>query len=544
MICRELVKASNMLHTAIPVRIGFDYNEPCEGAPTQWATMLTFFDETRILLPLSLSLRGQQTMRFSAPDQYFHQGWTIDHEACRSQDGRTKEFYHHLSEMLRRFSASPVLHITDVDMLFLCDPKALNWRPRRFSTNWTLYDTVLHATWRRTVPASPVIGIYSDLSALVNKVYIRGSRINILADSPTETPFQLYREEDFTLSHMVAESNIPIGLISQVLKLESNAISHEHHSGEDYPEDGGEDDDGNDEDRSTMRSIKRQDLMKRNSIFLLLRSGERIVDENPRCEFQTCSCKRAPSSRYCEIHSTEILRLASMSNKKQGKEDHEFTWQLSLTPDCESRLRSLKSHFMENPQANWIIDFEFLSVRAKNPIPLQVSIRQMDGKPLLDTNVDYDVSLAVLIDAASLYTGANMGPFLSRLYRSYRTNGRKPSQIRDYVLNTLRYSPSSINIFSWYSAQDMQCFQRILTGSDDIIVERQSHTSSTNFNKINIPALCQRLLPSEWPSMSLGITHSCLLKSQLKDVDVGLYHNASYDTQAVSDIVKAMIEIV
>lgn len=71
-ICRELVKASNKLQAAIPVRISFDYNEPYKGAPTQWATMLTFFDDTKVLLPLSLSLRGQQTMRFPAPDQYFH----------------------------------------------------------------------------------------------------------------------------------------------------------------------------------------------------------------------------------------------------------------------------------------------------------------------------------------------------------------------------------------------------------------------------------------------------------------------------------------
>ena len=84
-----------------------------------------------------------------------------------------------------------------------------------------------------------------------------------------------------------------------------------------------------------------------------------------------------------------------------------------------------------------------------------MSIRQIDRASLPDTNVDYSVSLSVIIDIASHCTRANIGPFLNRVYRGYRTNRRKPSQIQKYILNELQYNPENINIFCWYSAQDM-----------------------------------------------------------------------------------------
>ncbi|KAE8364939.1 hypothetical protein BDV27DRAFT_144904 [Aspergillus caelatus] len=163
-----------------------------------------------------------------------------------------------------------------------------------------------------------------------------------------------------------------------------------------------------------------------------------------------------------------------MDNK--GNLQHE--WNLSPRSYCERELTLLK--------------------KAKSPIPLQVSIRQMDGETLLSTNINYGISLSETIEAATPYTGANMGPFLVRLYESYRTNGMKPSQIRGYILK-LGYSPDKVNIFSWYSAQDMQCFQRILTGMDEVIVERRSHLPCKNFNTINIAALMSEAFASRVP---------------------------------------------
>ncbi|KAF7625235.1 hypothetical protein AFLA_002108 [Aspergillus flavus NRRL3357] len=85
-VCRELLKASDNIEYVIPVRVGFDYDAPYASTPTQWGAILSFLDNVEILLPLALSMRGSNTLRFSAPDQYFLQGWTIDHVAANGRD--------------------------------------------------------------------------------------------------------------------------------------------------------------------------------------------------------------------------------------------------------------------------------------------------------------------------------------------------------------------------------------------------------------------------------------------------------------------------
>ena len=450
MICRELLKASDKLECVIPVRVGLDYVEPYASAPTQWGAVLSFQDNVEILLPLALSMRGPNTLRFSAPDQYFLQGWTIDHVAANGRDHTKRLYYEFLKNNLSNFHASPVLHITDVDMLFLCEPQSPKWRPRRFSATWTLYDTILHATYRRTVPVTPVVGVYSDLSVLINQIRLRGSRVSFTSTPLRKRPFEYLHQGDFTLKHTISESDIPSNLIRQVLLLEHTRPSQDGGSAGEYLVD-------IERQGSMTAEMKRRNLMKRNSLFLLLRSGEYLVDNKPRCEFYTCPLSKVVNSRYCGIHSAEILRIAlsrSTERKMDNKGNLQHEWTLSTRSYCERELRLLKKYLLESPQSNWIIDFEFLSIRAKSPIPLQVSIRQMDGETLLSTNINYGISLSEIIEAATPYTGANMGPFLVRLYESYRTNGMKPSQIRGYILN-LGYSPDKVNIFSWYSAQDM-----------------------------------------------------------------------------------------
>ncbi|GAB1193697.1 hypothetical protein APSETT444_002921 [Aspergillus pseudonomiae] len=273
-VCRELLKASDKLECVIPVRVGFDYDEPYASAPTQWGAILSFHDNVEILLPLALSMRGPNTLRFSAPDQYFLQGWTIDHVAANGQDHTKRQYYELLMNVLSKFHASPVLHITDVDMLFLCDNKSLKWRPRRFSATWTLYDTILHATYRRTAPVTPVVGVYSDLSVLVNQIRLRGSRVSFTSTPLRKQPFEYLHKEDLRLKHTISESNIPFNLIRQVLVLEHTPQSQEDDSAEEPRVD-------TDRQGSMTAKLKRRNLMKRNSLFLLLRSGERLVDNKP-----------------------------------------------------------------------------------------------------------------------------------------------------------------------------------------------------------------------------------------------------------------------
>ncbi|QRD89743.1 hypothetical protein F9C07_2212558 [Aspergillus flavus] len=384
-----------------------------------------------------------------------------------------RQYYGLLTTNLSNFHASPVLHITDVDMLLLCDPESPKWRPRRFSTTWTLYDTILHATYRRTAPVTPVVGVHSDLSVLVNQIRLRGSRVTFMSTPLRKQPFEYLRREDFRLKHTISESDIPSDLIRQVLLLEHTRQSQDDDTAEEY----------------------------------LADNGERLVDSKPRCEFYTCPLPKVANSRYCGIHSAEILQIASSRSTERrmdDKENSQLEWNLTSRSHCERVLKLLKEYLLESPQANWVIDFEFLSIRAKSPIPLQVSIRQMDGETLLSTNVDYGISISEIIEAVTPYTGANIGPFLVRLYKSYRTNGMKPSQIRGHILK-LGYSPGKVNIFSCAMSE----------------------------------AFASRVV-----CMTLEATHIRLLENQSRYVDIDLYHTAEYDTQAVADIVKAMTEIV
>lgn len=278
---------------------------------TQLAAILTFVNGLKVPLPLSVSLRVLSTIYLSSQDQYFHQGWTIDHEAANGREVKRRNFYTQISNILAYFNASLVLHIIDVDMLFHCNKRALQWQPRRFSPVWTAYGTILHATWRRISPASPIVGLYSDLSLLVKRVRARGSQITFLHDLPACRPFQLYREKDFVLRHKISESDIPFDLINRVLRLDRICIEQEgNHTNSDEvkcEEQPGED---------TQSGLRKKDLLQWNSKFLLLRSGERTVNDKPKCEFQTCPVPKFSDPRYCDIHSMEILRIASNKDHK------------------------------------------------------------------------------------------------------------------------------------------------------------------------------------------------------------------------------------
>lgn len=150
-----------------------------------------------------------------------------------------RQYYGLLTTNLSNFHASPVLNITDVDMLLLCDPESPKWRPRRFSTTWTLYDTILHATYRRTAPVTPVVGVHSDLSVLVNQIRLRGSRVTFMSTPLRKQPFEYLRREGFRLKHTISESDIPSDLIRQVLLLEHTRQSQDDDTAEEYLADNG-----------------------------------------------------------------------------------------------------------------------------------------------------------------------------------------------------------------------------------------------------------------------------------------------------------------
>ncbi|KAL2814985.1 hypothetical protein BJX63DRAFT_431089 [Aspergillus granulosus] len=119
LICHSLFLSSKNLVSVLPVRVELDYDVPYQGAPAQWAALLTFLDKS-ILLPLSLSLLGSQASRGYAPSLLYLQGWTIDHGLIHSRTVSERlRYYDLIRKSVEKFKHSPVLHIQDVEELFL-----------------------------------------------------------------------------------------------------------------------------------------------------------------------------------------------------------------------------------------------------------------------------------------------------------------------------------------------------------------------------------------------------------------------------------------
>ncbi|PWY79275.1 hypothetical protein BO70DRAFT_363033 [Aspergillus heteromorphus CBS 117.55] len=134
-----------------------------------------------------------------------------------------------------------------------------------------------------------------------------------------------------------------------------------------------------------------------------------------------------------------------------------------------------------------------------------------------------------------------MGTLFLRCYGGIETNGETPSKISEYITNVCRYSKSDIQILSWFSAHDMQCFLRILSGKDKLIQSKFSHLNASNFQGVNLGELCRKLLP-KLPSKQLQAVNEYLVGH--KGTSAKNYHNASYDTGAVAEIVEALVHLV
>lgn len=115
-----------------------------------------------------------------------------------------KTFYKKSEPIFDKFRLSPVLHITDVDMLFLSDKSC--WRPRRFSPVWTLYSTIIHSSFRYAAPLSPAYGLYTDIGLVVDRILQTGSLVSYI--HPPKAPFQCVRLDQFTLRNRISEDRI------------------------------------------------------------------------------------------------------------------------------------------------------------------------------------------------------------------------------------------------------------------------------------------------------------------------------------------------
>jgi hypothetical protein len=268
-----------------------------------------------------------------------------------------------------------------------------------------------------------------------------------------------------------------------------------------------------------------------------------IVDKRRRCSFLSCVEPQEDGRRsvYCRYHVNEIENhIKSKMVVIREQPVKLYSGKMEVNEDTWSQLRELKSLHM-SPTDTWIMDFEFVSMYAKiSPIPLQLSIRDLHGTPILETNIDYGITLEtfrdLISDLETISKGMAASTFL-RCYGEFKTNGMTPERVRDYILNHAWYDREKIQLLSWSSQQDMQCLRRLMEGDNEVIQPKFSHHTEKNFQKIDVSILCQKLYP-QLPNRQLKTVHQFLI-SQKHPVE---YHMATSDTQAMIEIIGSLME--
>ncbi|KAE8383492.1 hypothetical protein BDV26DRAFT_301652 [Aspergillus bertholletiae] len=551
LICQSIATSSSMVNSALPVRIELDYDYPYPGAPTQWAILFSFGDE-ELLLPLALSLWGPQTMNASKPNILYLQGWTID-PGIRTTPRESKIKEH-----------STVLYVTDVEPLFLRAED--RWRPRRYTSTWALHTTPIHANYACSGFYSTIHGRYMDIELLVNSIFQLGSRVIFMKDA-TRKPFELLRLRGFSLhrptsrpyDHLYSLTEKLIkGVRPQALEaLYSDEV--EHFTPTQVAK--GEEDISMLQSRGLGRgtagthgvTCSIAELEDTVNVTDIDEVGEDTLYHNngpmKKRRLNQCSAMQRVVlknymlelySGYCKHHSSRILQYVS-SLKSTGVELPMPQWELNLTNDAATDVKNLSDSYHKNRQKTWVIDFEYITLSGgMSPIPLQFAIRQLDGKLLLAENVHYDLSLEGFLAKLATWEPVDRHAqvLFTRCYSDIMTNGLRPEEIRDKIIHDLNYSAERFSIILWYSQQDMQCFQRLLLGSRELIVPKESRHLCSTFQNIDVGRLLKKLLPRTWPSMSLSVVHGSLLTSHGRSGDHRDYHTAAYDTKAVTDIVK------
>ncbi|KAJ5793417.1 hypothetical protein N7457_000016 [Penicillium paradoxum] len=541
LVCKYLIAASDKIESAIPVRIGFDYNEPFEGAPTHWAIKLLLRIGAEILLPLSLCLRGSIKHEV-LPDTLLLQGWTIDYEMlkCKTRKRRrnearenairySQEFYRKSQPIFEKCRLSPVLYIEDVEMLFL---RSQSWRPRRFSPTWTLYSGILHSSYRSGDTLTSIYGKYTDIESFVDSIVTKVPQVSFSA--PAVQAFQLVSLDHFCLFPQVSEDAV-LSQLSKHLEVSDTRPGKELKL--DFIEETLK------QDAHTTREREFRNKLV-HALKLSARKSLEHINSARRCLYYTCpEPQEVPVSYYCRHHSGSLINYVMnpaepINPPAYLKQEQE----INITNQTRDILRQLKVLY-GRPEKTWILDFEYVSMpRRYSPIPLQLAIRQLDGKLLYQGNIDYGLSMREFMDATSSYVSDKhgmMGTLFLRCYGGLSTNGETSLQVRDQIIKVYSYNPDEIRILSWFAAQDMQCFLKILTGSDELVQDKISHKGHENFQTINIGNLCGKLFPGLLSTI-LQSVHEFLIGGEGSR---GKYHTASYDTEAMATIIKALVQL-
>jgi hypothetical protein len=441
----------------------------------------------------------------------------------------SQEFYRKSQSIFEKFRLSPVLYIEDVEMLFL---GSQSWRPRRFSPTWTLYSTILHSSYRSGGTLTPIHGKYTNIESIVDSIITKALQVSFSV--PEVQAFQLVLPDHLTLVPQVSEATVLSQFSKHLavsdpclvrgLRLESieETLKQDAHT-------------------ACEREFRKKLV---HALKLSVRKSLEHINGEKRCLYYTCSePQEVPISYYCRHHSESLINyvinpIEQINLPTRREQERE----INITDQTRDILQQLKVLY-ERPEKTWILDFEYISMPKRySPIPLQLAIRQLDGKLLYQGNVDYGLSMKEFMNATSSYVSKKhgmMGTLFLGCYGGLSTNGETALQIRDQIIKVCNYNPDDIKILSWFSAQDMQCFLRILTGCNELVQPKISHEGHKNFQTINVGILCGKVFPGLL-STTLQSVHEFLSGGEGSH---GEYHTASYDTEAMATIVKALVQL-
>ena len=513
----------------------FDYHIPIHRGPQEYAALITQRNGTQYLLPIRVCLIGCSPL---TPARYStvkaRAGWRVKVRYC--DNPALPEL---AEQLLEKFRRSPLLCCEDAVRVGSADDRIL-WFPRRYKDVWTLCPKMpLGAQLDQAVVQA--CERFSSLSILAERILETALRV-AWKDQTPQQPFEVISLESFNLysasaatAAAAAFDNVAGTRSAREKPIDVSEIGTDIAETELVLD---EADDIAEDEIDGVSETKHQQP-----------SSALLVNGKPSCElFQHCNLPQAPDSRYCVPHSLSITNIV-LRRLPPSLLDNVFELR---TKDLEqhqiTQLRELRSLYDRRAATTWLIDCEYMALVGKVPLVLTISIRTITGRSLLNETIDYgslsyEGMLQAIRPALNKSTATPKGKafsekFLKSLfnkhYHSERTWGKRPSEIRNMIL-ALGYRSDTHVLMSWWATQDMQIFQRLVNGSDAILVEAVQAEQ-----KYKLGTLLRQMLPRGFPSMKLSIVHRSICRqTAVRGED---YHLADFDTLALAEVVREMVK--
>ncbi|TKA80659.1 hypothetical protein B0A49_00800 [Cryomyces minteri] len=204
LLCRELLWASDVTTSVLPVRIHVDYHEPTRDAIQQYAILFTACGRQH-LLPLSVMLcdsagHAGDTTRAALVTSLVAGGWYVASPRANTANYRLSKSQLAMRAATQaardKFERSPVLKCDDVRILG-AGKRDEPWAPRRYSDVWYIYQDIASFDHFSRMASdelhrSPPYGRegYSSLPELVQRILSISMTVSWTGSSVPTRPFE------------------------------------------------------------------------------------------------------------------------------------------------------------------------------------------------------------------------------------------------------------------------------------------------------------------------------------------------------------------